>query len=150
MENGVVRDLFVLLADDDADDRMFFQDAIEEIEVQINLVTVKDGQELMSFLEREAIMVPHVLFLDLNMPFKNGLQCLQDIRSNSSMTDVCIVLYSTTARKSDINAGFDWGANFFIRKPSSFTELKRILSKLFTLDLKSCMKPEKEEFLFKL
>ncbi len=149
MEHGVTADLFVLLADDDADDRMFFQDAIEEIELKINLVTVKDGQELMSFLERDTIMVPHVLFLDLNMPFKNGLQCLQDIRCNNTFNDICVVLYSTTARQADIDEGFERGANFFVHKPSSFTDLKRILTAIFTVDLKSCQKPEKETFFFK-
>ena len=150
MDKGVAGDLYVLLADDDADDRMFFQDAIEEIELKINLVTVKDGQELMSFLERDAIMIPQVLFLDLNMPFKNGLQCLQEIRSNGNFNDICIILYSTTARQSDIDQGFDHGANFFVHKPSSFTDLKRILTAIFTIDLKSCQKPEKDSFFFKV
>ncbi len=150
MENGDTSSLLVLLADDDADDRMFFQDAIEEIELKINLVTVKDGQELMYFLERDAVMIPQVLFLDLNMPFKNGLQCLLDIRRNVNFNDICIILYSTTARQSDIDEGFERGANFFVHKPNSFTDLKRILSELFTIDLKRCQKPEKESFFFKL
>ncbi|MDQ3015711.1 MAG: response regulator [Bacteroidota bacterium] len=150
METPSNGDLFVLLADDDADDRMFFEDAVEEIELKINLLTVKDGQELISFLERDTVMLPQVLFLDLNMPFKNGLQCLHEIRSNASLNDICIVLYSTTARQTDIDEGFDRGANFFIHKPSSFTDLKKILSKLFTQDLRTCMKPNKNGFLFKL
>lgn len=149
MENDSSDNIFVLLADDDADDRMFFQDAVEEIELKINLVTVRDGQELMSFLERDTIVPPQVLFLDLNMPFKNGLQCLHDIRCNPFHNDICIVLYSTTARQSDIDEGYEKGANFFIHKPSSFTDLKRILSKLFTYDLKNCMKPERNEFFFR-
>lgn len=149
MENTLAGNLYVLLADDDADDRMFFKDAIEEIELKINLVTVKDGQELMTFLERDTIMMPQVLFLDLNMPFKNGLQCLQDIRNNGNFNDICIILYSTTARQSDIDEGFVRGANFFVHKPSSFTDLKRILTAIFTIDLKSCQKPEKETFFFK-
>ena len=142
--------LYVLLADDDYDDRMFFQEAIDEISLNVRLNTVKDGNELIDFLSRETIVLPHVLFMDLNMPFKNGLQCLAEIRQNHLFHDICILMYSTTARQSDIDEAFEKGANFFVRKPSSFTLLKEILHRIFSMDLKSCRKPSKEEFFFRL
>jgi CheY-like chemotaxis protein len=141
---------FVLLADDDADDRMFFEEAIEEIEININLTTVKDGQELMDFLNHSTFLLPEILFLDLNMPFKNGLQCLREIRAEERYIDICIVLYSTTARQADIDECYDLGANLFINKPNSFADLKKLLMKVFTMDLKECHKDGKEAFVFRL
>lgn len=141
---------YVLLADDDADDRMFFEEAIEEIEINVNLTTVKDGQELMDFLNNSTFLLPEILFLDLNMPFKNGLQCLREIREEERYADICIVLYSTTARQTDIDECYDRGANLFIMKPNSFADLKKLLMRVFTMDLKDCHKDGKESFVFRL
>ncbi len=140
---------YVLLADDDADDRLIFEEAIEEIKLNINLSMVKDGEELIEYLN-STIFLPQILFLDLNMPFKNGLQCLREIRDQKTFDDICIVLYSTTARHVDIDEGHAKGANLFINKPNSFSDLKILLTKIFTMDLKECYGAEKEKFIFRI
>lgn len=134
MEEGRGTYLYVMLADDDADDRMFFEDAVREIQLQVHVTMVKDGMELMNYLAGSGIILPQIIFLDLNMPFKNGFQSLVEIRSIKAFRDIYIVLYSTTARPSDIEAAYEKGANLFIRKPNSYTELKQILNKIFTMD----------------
>jgi CheY-like chemotaxis protein len=131
MTNGQV--LNVLLADDDPDDRMLFEDAVSGIDAQVTLNTVKDGEELIEFLST-TVLLPDMLFLDLNMPRKNGFECLAEIRANRNMQDVFISIYSTTASEKEIEETFRNGANMFINKPNTFSELKTMLSKMFTIN----------------
>lgn len=148
MEQGSTDFLYALLADDDSDDRMLFCEAVADTGLKVDIRTVKDGVELMNYLLGTGIILPQVLFLDLNMPFKNGFQCLAEIRSYKAFEDMFIILYSTTARPSDIQLGFEKGANLFIKKPNSFTELTEILSRLFKLDFLN-YKASQEDFIFK-
>ena len=83
------------------------------------------------------------------MPFKNGFQCLEEIRSIKAFDDMFIILYSTTARPSDIDSAFEKGASMFVQKPNSYSDLKQILLKLFTTDVLA-LRPAKENFVFKL
>ena len=149
MERGADELLYVLLADDDADDRMLFEDAVTELDIKVDFRTVKDGAELMNYLHGSGIILPQLLFLDLNMPFKNGFQCLEEIRSLKAFDDMCIIIYSTTARPSDIDLGYAKGANLFLQKPNSFTELKETLQKIFTSDIYNVCS-DKELFVFRL
>lgn len=148
MEKDTKDHIYVLLADDDADDRMFFEEAIMELQLKVDLRTVKDGMELMNYLHGSGIILPQLLFLDLNMPFKNGFQCLEETRAEKGFDSITIVLYSTTARPSDIEAGFQKGANLFIHKPNSYSLLKQILYKILTMDLQELQRT-KENFVFR-
>ena len=148
MTTGFADNLYVLLADDDADDRMLFDEAITETGISVKLAMVKDGQQLLDFLE-SSIILPHILFLDLNMPIRDGMQCLQDIRKHVKYNALCVCMYSTTARQADIEQSSALGANLFINKPNSFTELKLLLKKVLTMDPKECFAVEKEKFVFK-
>lgn len=141
--------IYILLADDDGDDRLFFAEAIAELDQKIQLTTVKDGDELMKYLSN-TIILPHFIFVDLNMPFKNGLQCLEEIRANPAYNDVCVILYSTTARQGDIDKGYERGANLFINKPNSFTDLVAIMRRVLSFDLKDCHNMPKDKFFLKL
>ena len=73
--------IHIILADDDEDDRMFFSDAFEELKINTKVQTCNDGVELMKYLNNEDSILPHVLFLDLNMPMKNGIECLDEIKA---------------------------------------------------------------------
>jgi CheY-like chemotaxis protein len=133
METNSGKILNVLLADDDPDDRMLFEDAVSGIDAAITLSMAKDGEELMQMLNT-AILLPDVLFLDLNMPRKNGFECLEEIRANRNFNDIFISIYSTTASSREMEETFNKGANLFINKPNTFSELKAMLSKVFSLD----------------
>ena len=135
------------MADDDADDRMFFKEALDELNLQVDLRTVKDGLELMNYLLGSGIILPQVIFLDLNMPLKNGFQCLSEIRSLKAFQDIFIIIYSTTARPADVELAFNKGASLFINKPSSYDELKKTLLKIFTTDMLQ-LNPSREMFMF--
>jgi len=73
--------------------------------------------------------LPEILFLDLNMPRKNGFECLKEIRSNKKFDEISIAIYSTSAAERDIEATFIAGANVYISKPNDFNELKQVLEK---------------------
>ncbi len=127
-------DLYVLLADDDDDDRLFFKDAIEEVKVKTVVNMVNDGVELMDYLNNLDTRLPNLLFLDLNMPRKGGMECLKEIRDNHKLKDLCIAIYSTSASENDIEETFVKGANIYIRKPNDFEDLKTILDKVININ----------------
>ncbi len=131
MENGFVH---VLLADDDDDDRLFFSEAFEEIKIKTKVTLVNDGVELMNHLTQNGHPLPHILFLDLNMPRKGGIECLQEIRHNEKLKDIPIAIYSTSSAEEDIEDTFVKGANVYIKKPSDFGSLKKILEEVITIN----------------
>jgi CheY-like chemotaxis protein len=131
MENGLIH---VLLADDDEDDRLFFREAFEEIKVKTKVTLVNDGVELMNHLTHNGHPLPHILFLDLNMPFKSGMECLLEIRQNEHLKDIPIAIYSTSSSEEDIEDTFVRGANVYIKKPNNFDTLKKILEEVITIN----------------
>lgn len=130
----MVDPLFILIADDDEDDRIFFRDALQEIKVSTNLTLVDDGSQLMTYLNNPDNRVPDVLFLDLNMPVLNGMNCLIEIRKNSRLKDLAVAIYSTSSSEENIEEAFVQGANIYIKKPNDFSALKIILEHVITLN----------------
>jgi CheY-like chemotaxis protein len=131
MSKDIIR---VLLADDDEDDRLFFQDAFKEIKIGTHVETVNDGVDLMAYLSDSTHKSPHILFLDLNMPRKSGLECLEEIRKISHLNEMAIAIYSTSASEEDIEETFVKGANVYIKKPSHFNTLIKILEQVITIN----------------
>lgn len=126
MEN---KPLHILLADDDESDRLLFTQALAELKINTIVNTVKNGIELMEWLNMGNTLVPDLLFLDLNMPRKNGLECLKEIKSNEKLKDISIAIYSTSDNAKDMDETFRNGANVYITKPSDFKLLKKVLEK---------------------
>ncbi len=117
----------VLLADDDENDCLLFQDAFKEIKLKTEVQIVNDGIALMKHLTKPGVSLPHVLFLDLNMPRKSGLECLKEIKTFDNLKDIAIAIYSTSASEEDIEETFVNGANIYINKPNNFNALKKVL-----------------------
>ncbi len=126
MEN---KPLHILLADDDETDRLFFTDAFSELKIKTIVKTVNNGVDLMNWLNEKDALLPHLIFLDLNMPIKDGLQCLKEIRGNEKLKDISVAIYSTSSSEKDIEETFLNGANIYITKPSDFNSLKKVLEK---------------------
>lgn len=122
--------LKILLADDDENDRLLFIDAINELKTKTIVHAVNDGIELMAYLATKGNALPQLLFLDLNMPRKNGHACLKEIRSNNKFDDVAIAIFSTSLAEKDIEETLINGANVYLNKPNSFDELKQALNKI--------------------
>ncbi|GAA4245867.1 response regulator [Winogradskyella psychrotolerans] len=122
----------IALADDDEDDRLFFTEAFEELKIKSKVLLFKDGIELMEYLNDSNNTLPNLLFLDLNMPKKSGLECLKDIKSAKRLRGMAIAIYSTSASEEDIENTFVKGANVYIKKPNDFEKLKKVLSEVVT------------------
>ncbi|WP_178989357.1 response regulator [Winogradskyella schleiferi] len=122
----------LLLVDDDEDDRMFFQEAIKEIDRGIHFVSLKNGHEALNYLEACASL-PDAIFLDINMPIVDGYKCLKQLRSNTNYDGIVVFMYSTSYIPETAIKLQNAGADFYIRKPISFNELKQLIEKALNL-----------------
>ena len=139
--------MHLLLADDDDDDCMFFKEALEELPLDTNLTVVNDGEQLMNLLLKEGKYLPDVLFLDLNMPRKNGFDCLTEIKQNENFNTLPVIIFSTSFNPEVVDMLYSRGANYYIRKPAYFSDLKKIISQALDLILDNNNRhPEKEKF----
>jgi len=127
----------LILADDDEDDRDIFRDVIEQINPKIKVQIVSNGISLIDLLKHYA---PDLLFLDLEMPHKNGLECLSEMRANPRLKDLPVVVFSSTTRPANIQAAYDMGADLFLIKEASFQEYTSSLKAILQLDWKDRLK----------
>ncbi len=121
--------LRIVLTDDDKGDRLLFKEIIKEMPEKTLVKTLDNGVQLMDYLNNNNKVLPDLLFLDLNMPQKSGMECLKEIRRNGEYDDMAIAIYSTSNFDKDIDQTFEEGANIYITKPSDFEELKKVLNK---------------------
>jgi len=124
--------LNILFADDEENDRLLFLDVLGELKIRTIINTVNDGIELMEYLSNGDNTLPHLLFLDINMPRKNGLECLKEIKANSKFEDIAIAIFSTSMSDKDIEETLINGANIYINKPNSYVKLKEVVHKVVT------------------
>lgn len=134
------KNLQIFYTDDDADDQEFFLDVIREIKGGHSVYTQSYGDELLNLLNQPPPQ-PDIVFLDLNMPVKNGLQVLKEIRSTAGFDHIPIVIFSTSQNEKVIEDCKKLGANLYLPKPNSYTDLKRIMSSLLSMDLHSAGVP---------
>ena len=123
----------IVLAEDDEDDSQFFADALNSIPNQATLYRAKDGVELTGLLD-DMDPVPDLIFLDINMPRKNGSQCLYEIRRQEMLDEVPVIVLSTTNSKEIIEQMYQSGANLYIQKPSDIKLWRRALAKVLAMD----------------
>lgn len=121
----------VILADDDSDDHLVFENALHEVAPAIKLYPVTNGLELMSLLQH---FIPDLVFLDLDMPYKNGLECMKEIRSITATRNLPIVVFSSTNRANNIEVAYEMGAHLFFVKPSTYKELFQSIKKILSMD----------------
>lgn len=124
----------IVVADDDADDRMMIKDAFEESKLGNPVDFVEDGVQLMEYLRREGQYsnlagqpYPGFILLDLNMPRKDGRTVLKEIKESSELHRVPIVILTTSKAEEDIIKTYNLGVNSFICKPVSFEKLVDIV-----------------------
>ena len=139
---------FIYLADDDQDDREFFADAVLEIDPGVILEQAPDGMHLMDeLLALSPSELPEFIFLDINMPGKSGLECLEEIRnSEGSLKEVSVVMLSTSSDPAIIEKSMELGATFYAVKPSCFERLKSLLEQVLSMNLAGSAE-EKRKFL---
>jgi CheY-like chemotaxis protein len=141
--------LRVLLADDDDDDRLLFFDVLKELTTSVKLSVASNGEILMHMLR--AAEPPNLLFLDLNMPLKNGFECLDEIRSDDSFKDLPVIIFSTSSQPSAIDQVYRAGAQLYIRKPNDFTQLKKVINHVISMQWRpEVFQPEREKFVLSI
>jgi CheY-like chemotaxis protein len=118
----------ILLADDDEDDTSLFQEALGQVPTDTRLDVAENGMELMNIL-KGLTAKPDLIFLDMNMPVKNGLECLTEIRNSQSYKDIPVVILSTSIADYLLQSAYQAGANLYIQKPNSFSGLIDIINK---------------------
>ena len=124
------------IADDDPDDQELFIEALHEVDELCVCVTAFDGLEALGKLFGSKLYIPDIIFLDLNMPRMNGKECLAEIKKNSLLKEVPVIIYSTSADKKDMIEAMQLGAVFFLQKPNRFEELSLALKHIIAYDWK--------------
>lgn len=138
----------LLLADDDEDDCTFFKEALDDLSLPVSLVTVNDGVELMNHLAVAVSDLPDLLFLDLNMPRKNGYECLAEIKKMEQLKNLPVIIFSTSLDSEIVNTMYDKGALYYIRKPGDFSKLKQVIGNALKVTAENNFKkPERENFI---
>lgn len=122
-----LKQLNILLADDDMDDCNFFKQALEALPLSTKLSILNDGEHLMNYLVENTEKLPDVLFLDLNMPRKSGFECLSEIKRNQKLKDLPVVIFSTSNDKNKIDMVFKSGGLVYVHKPGDFSQLKQVI-----------------------
>lgn len=139
--------LHVLLADDDSDDRYFFDKALKELPFATQLTTAENGANLMSYLLQNAGSLPDILFLDYNMPRKNGAECLAEIKRHPLLKELPVIIYSTSLHEDVADVLYISGAHFYIHK-AVFSELKKVLQHVLMLIAeKKFSRPARAQFI---
>lgn len=121
----------IVLAEDDIDDQNIFQLAVEEIDPAIKTQFVTNGEELLVLLQTQK---PDIIFLDLDMPYKNGLECLIEIRSDAILETIPVVVFSSTTKPSNIQTAYEIGAHLFFIKPPVYSDYLSSIKAIFKLN----------------
>lgn len=141
----------ILMADDDDDDFLLTKKALAESKLANTLVRVKDGEELLDYLNRRGeyegsdAVRPGMILLDLNMPRKDGRETLKEIKSDPELRDIPVVIFTTSKAEEDIYKSYQLGSNSFITKPVTFDKLVRVIAALGVYWFKIVKLPQTEE-----
>ena len=117
----------IMMAEDDKEDVDIFKEILNDLTCNANLEVAANGIELMKMLE-ETEVLPELIFLDLNMPLKNGMVCLQEIKANQRWKDVKVIILSTSSHQDQIKAAYDKGADFYMVKLSNYIDFKNAIA----------------------
>ena len=123
----------ILLADDDEDDRELFADIIHQVNGPINLLCTSNGSELIAELNTLSGNLPDLLFLDLNMPGKDGRECLSEMKASSLFRKLKVIICSTSNSPDDIDYAYEKGADLYLIKPSRFSTYFHLLENVLNL-----------------
>jgi len=142
-----IKQLNILLADDDTDDCIFFKVALDELQLSTHLTVVHDGDQLMQLLINDTNEFSDVLFLDLNMPRKNGFECLSEIKHSKKLNWLPVIIFSTSCEQEVVNQLYHNGAQYFIHKPSEFSQFKKLIQhSLGLIAQENISQPTRENF----
>jgi CheY-like chemotaxis protein len=139
----------ILLVEDDLDDREIFIEVIGKLNLPVQLAHARDSVELFKCLEEDPEI--HLIFQDINMPLKNGKQCLKELKSNEKYRHIPVIMYTISESPYDIDEVYEHGAHYYFVKPYAYRNLEETMKKVFTVDWKQAQPiPAKENFVINL
>jgi CheY-like chemotaxis protein len=131
------RPIIILIADDDAEDRMLIKEALDESRLKNGVQFVENGEELMDYLhnrgkytDKEKYQTPGLILLDLNMPKKDGREALKEIKADEHLRVLPVVVLTTSKAEEDVLRTYDLGVSSFITKPVTFSSLVDVMRTL--------------------
>jgi CheY-like chemotaxis protein len=137
MSRAVEEPLTILMADDDAEDRMLTAEAFQECRIVNELRFVEDGVELVDYLfgrngfhDSDRFPLPGLILLDLNMPKMDGREALREIKNDDRLRQIPIVVLTTSAAEEDILRTYELGISSYITKPVTFNGLLKVVKTL--------------------
>ncbi|MBS1779364.1 MAG: response regulator [Bacteroidetes bacterium] len=137
MKEQLTEDKFtILVAEDDADDRFLLQAAFKENGLEGHLQFVENGVEAMEYLLSAAKHHPKLILLDLNMPKKDGREVLSELKRLPELSDIPVIIFSTTHNELEMKGCYDLGANSYIVKPDNYEKLLHIITGIHSQWLK--------------
>lgn len=144
------KELHLLLAEDDEDERFFFANALKELTVPTRLTTFQDGEKLMNYLYKKSEKLADVLFLDINMPLKNGFECLMEIKKNQDTNKLPVIIYTTSLNEKAADKLYEYEAYYYLQK-TDFSDLIKYLQHILTpLSESRTERPERHQFIINL
>jgi CheY-like chemotaxis protein len=126
----------ILLIDDDADDQLLFTDALREIDSGIRCLIANNGKDALEQLKNFSNL-PDILFLDLNMPFLNGYELLKNLKTETRLSEIPVVIFTTSNDRKDAELARQLGAHFFLSKPNEFSKLRMKLAYILSMEFNS-------------
>ena len=134
----------VVIADDDEDDIVFLDNCLKLVNPATTVTPVRNGLKLLMLLNS---VQPDVVFLDINMPVKNGIECLRELKENKKLVDIRVVVYSTSNNPLEIEQCYNLKANFYFVKPDQQAKLTNTLKALFdNIDFINNVMPSRDKF----
>lgn len=121
---------YIIMVDDDADDRFLVQAAFEDNDLNPNIEFFENGDSLLTFLNTNLHNLPQLILLDLNMPGKSGNDVIKSIKANNDLKLIPIIVFSTSKTPCDVNQAYANGANSYIVKPSGYEQLKTVIKNI--------------------
>lgn len=121
----------ILLAEDDSDDLLIFETALKELDLSYMLRHADNGEVLFVLLKER---IPYILFLDIHMPCKDGVACIQEIRKNREYDKLPVVMYTSNLSDKIVDECFRNGANLYMTKTDTFGALTEKIKKVFAID----------------
>ncbi|AZA46960.1 response regulator [Chryseobacterium carnipullorum] len=126
--------LNVIAADNDEGNIIFFKNIFKDLRIGVKSQCFSSGEDLMEYLTSEGTIIPEVVFIKYDIPGKNSMECLDEIKTDSRLSNIIIVIYSDQISESEIEEIFVNGGNIVMRKPDSYDGLKKSLTEIITIN----------------
>ena len=133
----------IIIADDDVDDSLFLVEALRALNLELVIINVSNGEGLIHVLDS---ISPSLIFLDINMPKKNGFEALKQIRSNKILDQPTVIMCSTSSAQNEIKMSQEYGADLYLTKPNNLTTLNNMIDDVFRMDWRNKEKRTPKEF----